>query len=52
MTRLQRSLIIGLKIFLLGLIVHFIVYNFVTYVLHLSGTFMEILRLRKEIFTV
>lgn len=52
MTRLQRSLIIGLKIFLLGLILHFIVYNFVTYVLHLEGTFMEILWLWKEVFTV
>ena len=52
MTHLQRTLIIGLKAFLLGLILHFIVYNFVTYVLHLSGPVMEIIWLWKEIFTI
>ncbi len=52
MSRLQRTLIIGLKIFLIGLILHFIIYNFVTYVLHVSGTFMDILWLWKEIFTI
>lgn len=36
MNRLDRILTIGLKIFLLGLILHFIVYNFVTYVMHLA----------------
>lgn len=34
--KLQRILTTGLKIFLLGLILHFIVYNFVTYVLHIT----------------
>lgn len=52
MSKLQRTLIIGLKIFLLGLILHFIVYNFVTYVLHLTGPLMEAIWLWKEIFSV
>lgn len=52
MNQLQRTLITALKIFLLGLILHFVVYNFVTYVLHLSGPVMDIIRLWKEIFTV
>lgn len=33
MSRLQRILIIGLQVFLLGLIIHFFVYNIVTYVI-------------------
>lgn len=52
MTRLQRTLIIGLKIFFLGLILHFFIYNFVTYVLHLTGPVMDVIRLWKEIFTI
>ncbi|MBP6910477.1 hypothetical protein KBC03_02665 [Patescibacteria group bacterium] len=52
MTRLQRTLIIGLKIFFLGLILHFFIYNFVTYVLHLTGPVMDVIRLWKEILTI
>ena len=52
MSRLQRTLIVGLKVFLLGLVLHFIVYNFVTYILHRTGPVMEIIWLWKEIFTI
>ncbi len=52
MSRLQRTLIIWLKIFLLGLILHFLVYNLVTFVIGATGIVMEIIRLWKEIFTV
>ena len=52
MSRLQHTLIIALKIFLLGLILHFFVYNFVTYVIGVSWIIMEAIRLRKEIFTI
>lgn len=52
MSRLQRIITIGLQIFLLGLIVHFFIYNIVTYVVGASWPIMEVLWLWKEIFTI
>lgn len=52
MSRLQRTLLVGLKIFLFGLVFHFIVYNFVTYVLHITWGVMDLIWLWKEIFTI
>ena len=52
MSRLQRVTIIGLKVFFFGLLIHFVLYNFVTFVLHLSGTAMNVLRQWKEILSV
>lgn len=52
MSRLQRILIIGLQVFLLGLIIHFFVYNIVTYVIGATWPLMEVIRLWKEVFTI